>query len=481
MEIRIGPNFVSTLYFVLFTLIVLPLVDDVVTRLVNYVAYKNIFRGQPIRLESADIPGITTGLLGKWFSPTNVVALLLKCVLLGIIFVLDLNIETFEVHSREVRQATFVFNASDSQWRQRKPTVNRPFSRLQYCRKLTVNTGEITYYGTAFNLRNDSLLTDQNATRGSTTNDSSIDGNSFQCLAPQQVYEHYVVKNLHVKGCSLVQQKFCTSQDPVSLAWPGSFNGGSFVISPLLYDRYTFDDAKVPFVDQVQVQSVWTSLASPSLVCLIKQLPGNSSGIGSTETDCLLHGRTQDTNTLLEHWKYVPDANEIHRSFAGILLRGDVDIGKSVRISMLWYMHQDADWSVLSALLLGYSMVYEERPMNFTRIGEVEYAVTVIPDYAVPLICALVVSAIIAKVIVCLTIGKDKRPPINTINGISSILRQQVFRSVNSLTYGPTTTLAWYCCGNFEPRFGPFLSTQHVAISIRNKELQQSLDLRAKS
>lgn len=471
MEIRVRPGYVSAFYFVLFELFLVPLVDNILSHVVNYLCYRDIYRGTKIDLKSADIPGITACLIGKRYSLLNMLVLIVKCALLAMIFEMDLSIETSEIHNRETRTATFMFNASDSQWENQVHVINRPYSRLQYCRKLDVETGEIIYYSAAFNLENGTVL--QNETT-SLEHDSSynVNGSTFQCLGPHDVYDEYVVLNMRVVGCSTRTKYYCTRRDEMTKTWKYEFYTGPFTVSPYAFDRNSFNDSKIGFMNQTIVDEIWSEINSPTLVCLQKNLPGKISSDRPNvvmQTDCLLSGKVSKTETLLEHWRY-DSGGKLRRYYAGVVLEGDVDIGKSVRISILWYLSRAVDWEVLSSLLLSYSMVYEPIQRNFTKIGEIEYEVTVIPDFAIPLTVSVVSIAIIIQIVVYFTIGKDRRPRINTINGISSVLREEKQPTGRSLRRGRPATLAWYFDHGRGPRFGPCNGSNDAVIELNNTE-----------
>lgn len=472
MEIRVRPGYVSAFYFVLFELFLTSLVDNILSHIVNYLCYRDIYRGIRIDLKSADIPGITACLIGKRISVINILVLMVKCALLAMIFVMDLTIESSEVHSQETRSATFMFNASDSQWENQIHIINRPYSRLQYCRKLDLETGEIIYYSAAFNLENGTVLQDETSFLHH-DNSYNVDGSTFQCLGPNDVYEEYVVSNLRVAGCSTRTKYYCTRRDETTKLWQHEFYTGPFIVSPYTFNRETFDDSSIEFMNQTIVDEIWSELNFPTLVCLKKTLPGKAGSkhpYGETQTDCLLSGKVSRTETLLEHWRYDSNDSKLHRYYAGVILEGDVDIGRSVRISILWYLSRAVDWAVLSSLLLSYSVVYEPIQRRFTRIGEIEYKVTVIPDFAIPLAVSVVALAVIIQLVTCCTIGKDTRPRLNTINGISSVLREEKQPTGRSLRHGRPATLAWYFNPGRGPRFGPTNGSNGAVIDLNNVE-----------
>lgn len=490
MELQVGPGFISTFYFVLFNLFLVPVVDNIFSQIVSHLSYRRIFFGTPIELRSADVPGITACLLGSPFSFINLAALFLKSALLVIIFVMDFTIETSEVHSTHTRSGTFIFNASDSQREHHKNVFNCPFARMHYCRSLDLKSGQITYYSAAFNLENGTVF--HNETISKSANSSyHVDESTFQCLGPNNVYEQYVVPNVRVLGCYSNKTSSCTQQNYARKNWQYTVDTGNYVVSPLVFDRDSFDDSLVKFLNRSEVRSIWNDFERQSLVCLNKRAPRvrrnpvrtgrcpNSScpaqvkvkrKLPDYEIDCLLTARTARNETLLEHWRFEPNNSALERFYPGVLLQGDVDIGKSVRISILWHLSRKANWVELSTLLLSYSLVYEPRQYNFTRIGEVEYTVSVIPDYAIPLATTLVVVAIGAQILICFTIGKDKRPRFNTINGVSSILREEHEPTGKSLTRGNTAIIAWYFMDGRGARFGPCGGSNDAVISQKDRE-----------
>lgn len=200
IKINLAAGYISAFYLVVFDLFLLTLIDTVFARVVCHLYYRRINAGIPILIQSADIPGVTTYLIGRFNSRTNVTILLMKLILLGCIFYIDLGITKFTPTSNIFRTGTFVFNASDSAWLNGQyRSVQRRSENVRQCR---IQDGEVTqFYNIAFDLSYGVILDDEMFPNISVPF-HEVDDTTIECLSPDFITARYISPGISVIGCS---------------------------------------------------------------------------------------------------------------------------------------------------------------------------------------------------------------------------------------------------------------------------------------
>lgn len=165
-------------------------------------------------LRSADIPGVTTFLIGDFHSRANIIALVIKVTFLAAIFIVGIKINSYLACEQDIiyRPAYMRFDASHDAWKDEfKSFISAAWPDSQKCRKNDHANGTIIYYAIAFNLSN-KLESDEFLPVDPFHRDIYvIDYGSVQCLAPEKAAEDDVVPIAKVLGCSQVLCSGCTN------------------------------------------------------------------------------------------------------------------------------------------------------------------------------------------------------------------------------------------------------------------------------
>lgn len=433
---------------IVFDLITLTVADLTLARLVCNAYYRRVFDGRPVRCRSCDIPGITTFLLDHFLLPPNLIALAIKLLLFAIIVIVDVNIETTRyVGSNHInRNSTYEFNASSALW------SHIPESRFaaltlatRACFEWNKKRDTLTYYHIAFNTgyRVDDTIP-------GVPNVKEVLFNSVQCLSPSNVIEDDVRPLLHVVNCSkLVPSTVnCSSEEVVRVRWTPTLliqEWGELEI----YMEYKFYNATFNVVGEDEVRSIFPVLtSSPSSVQY-----SNSSmtcirvfqGIEYERTDrisCLLVV-FRGNNTVIDRWEYSVKDKTLQSQSPGPEMGGRLDIGLEVIVTMLLKDGSNWNWVSGSGLLLSRAITHrflrpDEQTITVRQEGKLE---TSLPTWVFALACAMVGTCLMSGMLVAWLNRKDGRPRINSIEGLSSIAREEKEPSGRSLMKGPPVSL----------------------------------------
>lgn len=193
----VQPGLVSAILFVLLDLFLVGVLDVTLTRIVCIGYYMKVNHGKPLDVRSADVPIVSSFLIGKRFSLVNMFAVFCKVGILVIIFVANAYIDDKTWSALVTRSATFSFDASDAfinANENRVLTVARRDDRMRVCRVLEGTNG-IEYYPIRFNLTDNLQLEDDygqpsvNETAQFSLNDSTI-----VCLIPDNTPDDQIVE-----------------------------------------------------------------------------------------------------------------------------------------------------------------------------------------------------------------------------------------------------------------------------------------------
>ena len=133
----VQPGVISAILFIFLDIFTVGVLDIVLARVVCLVYYRRIQEGTPISVKSADIPGLSNYLLGKWLSWINLFAIFTKLALLGVVLAANISIGSKEATTDfQTRDATFVLAPSDEHIDQGLVyTVRRRFESSKSCFK----------------------------------------------------------------------------------------------------------------------------------------------------------------------------------------------------------------------------------------------------------------------------------------------------------------------------------------------------------
>lgn len=468
IQLDVGPGIVSATYFVIFDLFLLAIVDVVLIHVVSWLYYKRIKKGTPLEVRSAEIPGVATSLVGRVYSPPNIVAYAIKIILLICIIVVDGNIDTRFVRSRSQQflSSTFKFDASNESWPVGMTRiVERRWEEVRRCHVINAERTNVTFYAIAFNLAgnetvDNELVPEELADRQGF---KKINESTVQCLAKGRVSNPEAYVMAEVVGCSTLDGSIrCSNETTVTrsferLQWepstqqPISIEEGSGHIGFLIQD-YPAEE----------VASIFPEYHSPTLTCTRTRF-GPYGENGRILEACLLVSSTSennDSNTLIERWEIDRRNNQLVRRFPGPIFKGRVDIGSNVKSANLQNIRISANWVSFSGAIVADGCVYAKRIVTdgtIERIGT-SVAKTTVPVYTVVLTAFLILAAIVARVVVAMTISHDDRPQLNTVNGLSSVAREENEPTGRSMTVGRGMVIGLTKRDGRSVHFGPMNS-----------------------
>lgn len=449
IELHISPGYVSAVYFIIFDIIVISSVDVVIARILSRYYYRSIYYGRVITLRSADIPGITTYLLDAFWSWPNIIARVVKLVCLACVLLVDIEINSaFSQPSYEIhRTARFQFNASQEAWgdslEDRKfTTVGYTWQQIRDCHQHSDDSDEIRYYSVAFNLEYN-ITVDLDGTINAPPYAKDIASpdvldNSTQCLAPGLVVDKFAVMTNHVVGCSnLNRSSSCSFEAP--LEGRAEIGSETQISEPFLYKGSRLLYGTVFTLENVSLTGDWSKYKQPALTCI--RFGMGITGSFSFYSQCLLISAVEDGNTLVELWYRDVLTGIFRRRYPGPVFKGALSIGKTKRIDTLvdliplWKSGER--WDSLSSILVADSAIYKRDEKTITAYGK-QKTVTTVPVYTLIILAAMVFITILSKFIIWCTSREDPKPQLNTIDGLSSIAREEVQPTGRSLVVGPT-------------------------------------------
>lgn len=469
IKLDIDPGVLSTVYFIVLEIFMLAIVDVVLIHIVSWMYYKRIHRGIPLEVRSAEIPGVATSLVGRFVSPPNLFAYLIKLALLACVFIVDLNIKSTLNRSRTplTLTAKFVFDPSKDAWDQAfKRIVERRWIDSRDCRVIDQQSYNITFYAIAFNLENNEIIDDEIVPADSDFTIKRINLSSVQCLAEDRVFppdpSHIVAQ---VIGCSQLVPSTCTNESVIQL--PADLRGNP-ADQTLLY----FEQGSAPMSYRLEIynddaQQIWPTYPSPQLTCL--QTHAGIQNKTKGYIACIVVVQFSNDTTLIERWDYDRGEGKLKRRYPGPVFRGRVEFGVN-RIAV--YLEQFAislNWLSFSEQIVADSTVYQLLNKNnadlpeIMRLGKTEILTTV-PVFTVVLTVFLVIAAATARLAVVFSIGKDLRPHLNTINGLSSVGREENEPTGRSMQAGHGMVIGLTRRDGHSVHFGP-LSSQDRGVA----------------
>lgn len=462
VQLDVDPGVVSTVYFIVLEIFMLAIVDVVLIHIVSWMYYKRIHKGIPLEVRSAEIPGVATSLVGRFVSPPNIFAYLIKLALLACVFVVDLNIKSTANRSRTALTLTakFGFDPSDDAWNGLNRIVERTWTDSGDCHIIDKQNSNITFYSIAFNLKNNETIDDEIVPADSEFRIKRIDVSSVQCLAEDRVFppdpSHIVAQ---VIGCSQLVPSTCTNESIIERSADLRANPADQKIIffkqgtiPITYRRDKYD---------VAAKQIWPSYSNPKLTCLQTHI--GIKNIKKRYEACIVTAQFSNDTTLIERWDYDRREGKLKRRYPGPVFKGRVEFGVN-RISV--YLEQFAvshNWASLSRQVVADSTVYQllsEKGANqpeIVRLGENEILTTV-PVFTVVLTVFLVMAAAAARLAVLFSIGKDLRPHLNTINGLSSVGREENEPTGRSMQAGHGMIIGLTKRDGHSVHFGPLTS-----------------------
>lgn len=471
---RVQPGVISAAYFILFDLVLLTFLDVVLARVVCSLYYRRINKGGTLDVKSVDVPGLTTFLVGRRTAFPNLLALFVKIVVLACILIIDINIDANVVESKTAlqRSSTFFFDPSDAQWEAPVDfNVTRRWERTKSCHISDRLSGNITYYALAFNLSSDPVqLGPDNNSEWWDVNDSTI-----VCLKDGQVEPSDVRISATISGCS---QHFghtsCTN---------GTKLEKNYDLFALLSRFEQEEDAENfvswPWGDHSITYQYWHMDASfaallfpeytqPNLTCVRSSFGPLS--LSEDSYGCIFV-EYKDGLTLVDKWRYNDADKLMWRDYPGPLFEGDINIGLHASLELLQGFFRNENWETISGMIVADSTHYRQNSDQLSQIRGT-HVVTRVSPYAIALAVFLVLLAIISRIVVAFTIGKDQRPQINSIDGLSSIAREVTEPTGCSYIAGREAKIGLCHRDGYRVHFGPLRARDQSLRLDSSRELQ---------
>lgn len=469
IRLDVGPGVVSATYFVIFDLFLLAIVDVVLIHVVSWLYYKRIKKGLPLEVRSAEVPGVATSLVGRFYSPPNVLAYVIKITLLICIIIVDGNIETEFVRSRQQSylSGTFKFDASEEAW----PDgiiriVERRWEEVRRCHVMNEEGTNITFYSIAFDLEDNITIVDEVVPNDEFFGYIAINDSTIQCLAKERVSnsEAYIIGE--VVGCSTLDSNTrCSNETTIKR----DFTDEQLQWNMFEQRELRIDEGSNPIFFLMQdyhledVQSIFPEYDSPELTCTRTRF-GPPGPDGQILESCLLISVTSDNNTLIERWEIDRPGLKLVRRFPGPIFKGILQIGANQRAVTLQNVLLYTNWVSFSGQVIADGCVYSRASFNqIERIGR-SVAKTTVPVYTVVLTAFLIFAACVARVTVAFTISKDDRPQLNTVNGLSSVAREENEPTGRSMTVGREMVIGLTKRDGRSIHFGP-MTSRDVGVS----------------
>lgn len=469
VRIPISAGHVSAIYFVLFDVVVLSMVDIVMARILSRYYYYSIYHGRVVTLRSADIPGVTTYLLDAFWSWPNIIARFIKIAIIICVLIVDININSaFARPSSEIsRTARYQFNASQEAWGDSIEDINFvavgfTWDKIRTCYERSEQSDELRYYSVAFDLEFN-ITIDPDGTINAPPNMTDIHrpdvlDNTTQCLSPDLVADDFVVPTVHVIGCSeLNRTSDCRAEAPLEGSASICEECGAKFFGHGNYTGEIFSAVNASLIGD------WARYPQPELTCITFRI-----GVVQPESffsPCLLYSVLDDGNTLIEFWIRDTVTGIYRRTFPGPVFKGVLSIGTQKRIDALFdsFSHWKSGlrWDTLSGILVANGNIYKRDQKNITVYGE-RKTVTSLPGYSVILLFIVVLSTILTRIVIHFKVN-DSRPQLNTIDGLSSIAREESQPTGRSLTSGATLTVGFKNVPK-GIRFGPIRDSAEVIV-----------------
>lgn len=454
----VEPGVVSAIYFIIFDLFMLAIVDIVLIHIVSWMYHKRINKGIPLEIRSAEIPGVATSLVGRFFSPPNLFAYSIKVALLACILIVDSNIES-DFTRDETRldlTGTFEFNPSDDQWDSKtRRVVERRWEAIRRCNIINKDKTNITFYSLGFNLLgpNSSIVNEVSPLHFPTIpiNDSSV-----TCLAKDKVDTNATRVLASVIGCSQLEPTSCINETVIErdaklslltveehiVTLPEGTNSISFSL-------HEFNE---------EAANIFTGYDNPELTCLRTWigLRVNSSTSRIIET-CLVISVVENNHTLIERWEFSRREGKLKRRFPGPIFEGIINVGRYQRANILTTIANELNWVTFSGQVLADGVIYKPIDFKVLRLSESKQYTTV-PVYTTVLTILLMIAAGAARLAVAFSIGSDLRPRLNTINGLSSVAREENEPTGRSMQAGQGMVIGLTRRDGRSVHFGPLTS-----------------------
>lgn len=139
---------------------------------------------------------------------------------------------------------------------------------------------------------------------------------------------------------------------------------------------------------------------------------------------CLLTSETDNQDTLIERWEYDRRNGTLLRHFPGPIFQGRLRMADQQKALVLQNLGTTFNWESFSSVIVADGVVYQANKTYVERLTQVGL-VTSLPWPSVIAAISVTVLCIFFRIIIYFYFGKDGRPQINTIDGLSSVAREE--------------------------------------------------------
>lgn len=433
LEIQVQPGFILAFIFIAFDVGLLAVVDFILARSLSELYYRQIYKGAPIDIKSADIPGVTNFLVGRQFSLPNVMAIFIKLAFLGCTFYIDYSLTSEHRGVLKTTHGTFEFDPSENEWGGRYyRSVERRRSELSNCRKVNKTGESITFYYLAFDLDNNNGLVDE-VPKTPVKSTIGIKDRSVTCLSHENVRNP--IPAVQIVGCSRVQTRSCwnttVAHRGATLEISPSFETWTLGLRKLTYRRTIFNSEKV--------KSIWPEYGNGTMTCYEGYVHTSRFGI-TPYTICLVFASIEHRGTLVEVWHYDTGRKQLSRFHPGPIFAGSVKFGPSSYSLITKSALNNFNWEALSSNIIADTAVYKRRKFEFVSKQET-VTFTVIPTASLVIGSVMIAVVVLSIIVFNFVLPRETRPQLNSINGLSSIAREEYQPTGCSLVSGPPVSI----------------------------------------
>lgn len=482
LSLNIGNGFVSAFYFIFLDLILLTNLDSILSRFLSHFYYRKIYNGEKIKLRTGDIPGVTNFIVGSRAAKLNILALCIKLLFISFVFILDFNIFVKPINPTVRLLSTFglgpiEFGTGELFY----PVVVRSRDSTKSCFELWSRqdrmNNSITFYHMAFNLTNGNEYLkneiEETPPIGTPRKTVFLNRSTITCLSPRNVQHPKPL--VTVVGCSLLGRNESSSCNmPANINRKANLYSEMFELQSILdSDHFTY---RHPFTkenytfqifnfqaDKLQAafpEYVGTDLQTSMFCMKTAFFQRNRTVIQTTDdrnftTWCLLKAVHKNETTLYERWDYNHRTDLLSRAFAGPVFNTLFDSPPVQLMLHTMDARLNDNWLGMSQKIVLQALVYQFNDTNVTLVRG-NPTRTIIPTMAVALFAVFTLSIVCLQVMVRLFVDKgNHHPQINTINGVSSIGREERFPTGYSLHNGETMELGFAETAKGVVHFGP--------------------------
>lgn len=450
------PGYLSFIYFVFLELFGIALYDYIFRNLAQIAYVRRIKKGFPIKAQHCNIIGISDYLVGGYLTTINVIITVFKISLLVIIFYIEYAISDGidQRTSTSYLTANYYFNETGARWdrqnRDPRTLVLIPFQQVRDCYTYDAENFTIDFYRTAFNLTDDmseQQLFDQYkdvnfSDVSSFNNITTIRNETLQCLSPEFVNKSSSEMNAKVEGCSQIFNiSNCFDGSLVAVNVPNDVNISELSSVPSVIPEDDFNvtvDIISDFSEQFAMMDqrydgsrVWCMRKGSStrneqkilfsFACIV-QLYNSTSG-----------------HTLLERWTHDEETNTFIREFPGPLFKGQLQLAGEQAVYLLAY-YGSWNWLSFSTFFVAQATSYIGAQSNVEKIIGQDRYVSVTTDSLI-LLLAFCVVGVVTSFVVGRSVRQSTFPQINSLDGLSSVMREESEPTGRSLEKGKPVVL----------------------------------------